>query len=161
MFMIVYIKFATFIPCAVVVVLVTYEFATEQSLCCKSLSSRKASDTDFIYTHRGILKAFAMGVTNLCIMGKGKFGVDENFYRVAALLAVNWYCARKDGLNRSDLFLLSSNSSTIFFFFVSWLFLARISTHSTLWHFIRCGLGYKRQCLYSGGCTHVIRMLIQ
>ena len=83
-FMIVYIKFATFIPCAVVVVLVTYEFATEQSLCCKSLSSRKASDTDFIYTHRGILKAFAMGVTNLCIMGKGKFGVDENFYRVSS-----------------------------------------------------------------------------
>ena len=28
---------------------------------------------------------------------------NEHFYRVAALLAVNWYCARKDGLNRSDL----------------------------------------------------------
>ena len=81
-FMIVYIKYWTIIPCALVLILVTYEFATEESLCCQSLSSKQESD--FVYSHRGILKAFAMGVMNLCIMGKGKFGVDENFYKVSS-----------------------------------------------------------------------------
>ena len=83
-FMIAYIKYGTILPCAVVLILVTYEFATEKSLCCKSLSSNQALDSDIVYSHRGILKALAMGVTNLCIMGKGKFGVDENFYKVSS-----------------------------------------------------------------------------
>ena len=82
--MIAYIKYGTILPCALVLILVTYEFATEKSLCCKSLSSNQTLDTDIVYSHRGILKALAMGVTNLCIMGKGKFGVDENFYKVSS-----------------------------------------------------------------------------
>jgi len=83
-FMITYIGFWTILPSSVVIILVTYEFATEQSLCCKSLSSKKNSNSNYVYNHRALLKAFAMGVTNLCIMGKGKFGVDENFYKVSS-----------------------------------------------------------------------------
>ena len=80
--MIVYLTHWTILPCALVLILVTYEFATEESLCCQSLSSKQESD--FVYSNRGILKAFAMGIMNLCIMGKGKFGVDENFYKVSS-----------------------------------------------------------------------------
>ena len=81
-FMITYISFGTILPCALVISLVTYEFATGKSLCCRAFTPKGHSN--YVYSHNMLFTAFAMGVTNLCIMGKGKFGADANFYKVSS-----------------------------------------------------------------------------
>ena len=81
-FMITYISFGTILPCALVIGLVTYEFATGKSLCCRAFTPKGHSN--YVYSHNLLFTAFAMGVTNLCIMGKGKFGADANFYKVSS-----------------------------------------------------------------------------